>query len=82
LKHFAVVTDGEKISKYDNPKHIAKHEKNLKRKQQKLARKQKGVLPETNIVKLSPKCTNEFATQGKIFCINLAISWSAIAKLS
>jgi putative transposase len=39
LKHFAVVTDGEKVSKYDNPKHIAKHEKNLKRKQQKLARK-------------------------------------------
>lgn len=42
LKDFAIVTDGEKVSKYDNPKHIAKHEKNLKRKQQKLARKQKG----------------------------------------
>ena len=42
LKHFAVVTDGEKVSKYDNPKHIAKHDKNLKRKQQKLARKVKG----------------------------------------
>ncbi|MEH2304176.1 RNA-guided endonuclease TnpB family protein [Nostoc sp.] len=42
MKHFAVVTDGEKISKYDNPKHLAKHEKNLKRKQKKLARKQKG----------------------------------------
>ncbi len=42
LKHFAVVTDGEKVSKYDNPKHLAKHEKNLKRKQQKLARLQKG----------------------------------------
>jgi putative transposase len=42
LKHFAVVTDGEKVSKYDNPKHLAKHQKNLKRKQQKLARKQKG----------------------------------------
>jgi putative transposase len=42
LKHFAVVTDGEKVSIYDNPKHLAKHEKNLKRKQQKLARKQKG----------------------------------------
>ncbi|MEH2170110.1 MAG: RNA-guided endonuclease TnpB family protein [Nostoc sp.] len=42
LKHFAVVTDGEKVSKYDNPNHLAKHEKNLKRKQQKLARKQKG----------------------------------------
>jgi putative transposase len=42
LKHFAVVTDGEKVSKYDNPKHQDTHEKNLKRKQQKLARKQKG----------------------------------------
>ena len=27
---------------YDNPKHLAKHEKNFKRKQQKLAKKQKG----------------------------------------
>jgi putative transposase len=42
LKHFAVVTDGAHVSKYDNPKHLAKHEKNLKRKQKKLARKQKG----------------------------------------
>ena len=37
-----MVTDGEKVSKYDNPKHLAKHEKNLKRKQKKLARQQKG----------------------------------------
>jgi putative transposase len=42
LKHFAVTSDGNKVSKYDNPKHLAKQEKNLKRKQQKLARKQKG----------------------------------------
>lgn len=42
LKHFAVVTDGEKVSKYENPKHLTKHEKNLKRKQKKLARKIKG----------------------------------------
>ncbi|MBD1807868.1 IS200/IS605 family element transposase accessory protein TnpB [Microcoleus sp. FACHB-SPT15] len=42
LKHFAVTSDGSKVSKYDNPRHLAKHEKNLKRKQQKLARKQKG----------------------------------------
>jgi putative transposase len=42
LKHFAVVTDGEKVSIYDNPKYFAKHEFNLKRKQKKLARKQKG----------------------------------------
>jgi putative transposase len=42
IKHFAVVTDGIKTSKYDHPRHLAKHEKNLKRKQKKLARKQKG----------------------------------------
>lgn len=43
LTHFAITSDGTgKISKYDNPKHLGKHEKNLKRKQQKLAKKQKG----------------------------------------
>jgi len=42
LKDFAVVNDGIKTSKYPNPKHLAKHERNLKRKQQKLARKEKG----------------------------------------
>ena len=39
LTHFAITSDG---SKYDNPKHFAKHQRNLKRKQQKLSRKQKG----------------------------------------
>ncbi len=42
LTHFAIASDGTKVSKYSNPKHLAKHEKNLKRKQQKLAKKQKG----------------------------------------
>ncbi len=42
LKHFAITSDGNKVSKYENPKHLAKHEKNLKRKQRKLSRKQKG----------------------------------------
>lgn len=42
LTHFAITSDGCKVSKYDHPKHLAKHEKNLKRKQQKLAKKQKG----------------------------------------
>ncbi|MEG4629259.1 transposase [Microcoleus sp. AR_TQ3_B6] len=36
VKHFAIVTECEKKSKYDNAKHFAKHEKNLKRQQQKL----------------------------------------------
>lgn len=42
LAHFAITSDGNKVSKYSNPKHLTKHEKNLKRKQQKLAKKQKG----------------------------------------
>lgn len=39
LTHFAITSDG---SKYDNPRHIKKHEHSLKRKQKKLSRKQKG----------------------------------------
>lgn len=42
LKDFAIVNDGVKTSKYANPKHLAKHERNLKRKQKKLARKELG----------------------------------------
>ncbi|MFO8039440.1 MAG: transposase [Sodalinema sp.] len=39
LTHFAIASDG---SKFGNPRWLAKHEKNLKRKQQQLSRKQKG----------------------------------------
>ncbi|MFM6899645.1 MAG: RNA-guided endonuclease TnpB family protein, partial [Microcystis panniformis] len=39
LNHFAITSNG---SKYDNPKHFAKHQRNLKRKQQKLSRKKEG----------------------------------------
>ncbi len=42
IKDFAITNDGQKTSKYANPRHHLKHHKNLKRKQQKLARKQKG----------------------------------------
>ncbi len=42
LKDFAIVHNGEQITKYSNPKHLNRHEKNLARKQQKLARKVKG----------------------------------------
>ncbi|MDJ0718782.1 MAG: RNA-guided endonuclease TnpB family protein [Prochloraceae cyanobacterium] len=38
IKDFAITNNGEKSSKYNNPKHLAKHEKNLARKQKKLAR--------------------------------------------
>ena len=39
LTHFAITSEG---SKFDNPRWINKHEKNLKIKQQQLSRKQKG----------------------------------------
>jgi putative transposase len=29
IAHFAVTSDGNKVSKYNNPRHLAKHEKNL-----------------------------------------------------
>lgn len=42
VKDFAIVHDGETVTKYANTKHLKRHEKNLARKQQKLARKTKG----------------------------------------
>ena len=42
LKDFAIVHDGESVSKYSNPKHLKRHENNLARKQLHLARKTQG----------------------------------------
>jgi len=42
LKDFAIIHDGEQVTKYSNPKHLKRHEKNLARKQKKFARKVKG----------------------------------------
>ncbi|MEQ9354849.1 RNA-guided endonuclease InsQ/TnpB family protein [Coleofasciculus sp. F4-SAH-05] len=42
LKDFAIVNDGVKTSKFANPNHLAKHERNLANKQRRLARKEKG----------------------------------------
>ncbi len=39
INHFAITSDG---SKFDNPRWINKHEKNLKAKQKRLSRRQKG----------------------------------------
>jgi putative transposase len=39
LTHFAITSDG---SKFDNPRFLIKHQRNLKRKQQKLSKKKKG----------------------------------------
>ena len=42
LKDFAIVHDGESVTKYSNPKHLKRHQKNLARKQKKLSRKTQG----------------------------------------
>nr|MDJ0536949.1 RNA-guided endonuclease TnpB family protein [Xenococcaceae cyanobacterium MO_207.B15] len=42
IKDFAITNDDNKTSKYPNPRHLKKHERNLARKQAKLARKKKG----------------------------------------
>ncbi|NEQ74048.1 MAG: IS200/IS605 family element transposase accessory protein TnpB [Okeania sp. SIO2C9] len=42
VKDFCITHDGEKTSKYENPRHLNKHQRNLARKQALLARKKKG----------------------------------------
>ncbi|MEI1373394.1 RNA-guided endonuclease TnpB family protein [Nostoc sp. UHCC 0926] len=42
LKDFAIVHDGEEVTKYFNPRHLKRHQRNLARKQKKFARKVKG----------------------------------------
>ena len=72
LKHFAVVTDGQKISKYDNPRYIAKHEKNLKRKQKKLSRKQKGSNSRNKYRKLVAKVYEQVSNSRQDFLHKLS----------
>lgn len=55
IKDFAITHDGNKTSKYDNPRHLSKHQKNLKRKQQKLAKKQLGSNTRNKAKKLAAK---------------------------
>ena len=55
IKDFAITHDGNKTSKYGLPRHLAKHQKNLKRKQQKLARKQLGSNRRNKAKKLAAK---------------------------
>ncbi len=42
MKDFAITHNGEKATKYANPKHLYRHQKNLAQKQKKLSRKTKG----------------------------------------
>ncbi|MEG3926310.1 transposase [Microcoleus sp. D3_18a_C4] len=61
LKYCAIVPDDEKKSKYDfNAKHFAKHEKNLKRQQQKLTDQQKKSASEYKYRKAVTKVGERF----------------------
>jgi putative transposase len=55
LKDFAIVHDGEQVTKYSNPKHLKRHAKNLARKQKKFARKTKGSKSRNKYKKLVAK---------------------------
>ncbi len=52
LTHFCITSDG---SKFDNPRHTLNHARNLKKKQQSLARKQKGSFARIKAKKLVAK---------------------------
>lgn len=69
LNHFAITSDGLKIH---NPKHLAKHECNLKRKQQKLARKKKGSNTRKKAKKLVAKVHQRVANTRKDFLDKLS----------
>ncbi|NEO38211.1 MAG: IS200/IS605 family element transposase accessory protein TnpB [Moorea sp. SIOASIH] len=55
IKDFAITYDGEKTSKFGNPKHLAKYEKKLAKKQRIAARKKKGSSGRRNARKIVAK---------------------------
>lgn len=69
VNHFAVTSDGLKFA---NPKHKAKHERNLQRKQQKLARKKKGSRSAFKAKRLVAKVHQRVANTRKDFVHKLS----------
>lgn len=69
LTHIAVTSDG---SKFENPKHLARSAKNLKRKQQKLSRKVKGSNTSGKARLLVAKAHNHIACARKDFLHKLS----------
>ena len=55
IKDLIIAHNGKKTSKYANPKHFKKHEKNKKRKQKKLTRKELGTRSRQKAKKLVAK---------------------------
>ena len=69
LTHFAITSDG---SKFDNPRHIARQERNLKRKQRQLSRKQKGSNRSTKARKLVARVHQKIANSRNDFLHKLS----------
>ncbi|NEO78300.1 MULTISPECIES: RNA-guided endonuclease InsQ/TnpB family protein [Moorena] len=55
IKDFAITYDGEKTSKFSNPKHLAKYEQKLANKQRIVARKKKGSNGRIKAIKIVAK---------------------------
>ncbi len=72
LKYFAIVPDDKKVSKYDNAKHFAKHEKNLKGKQQKFTGQQKRSNSEYKYRKAVAKVGERFRNSWQYFLHKLS----------
>jgi putative transposase len=69
LTHFCITSDG---SKYDNPRHFKKHEKNLKRKQKKLSRKHSGSNSRNKARKLVARAQEKSANSRQDFLHKLS----------
>ncbi|WP_341460516.1 RNA-guided endonuclease TnpB family protein, partial [Fischerella thermalis] len=72
IKDFAIVHDGEQVVKYSNPKHLKRHERNLKRKQKKLARKVQGSKSTNKFRKLVAKVHEKVSNSRQDFLHKLS----------
>ncbi|EGK89352.1 transposase [Microcoleus vaginatus PCC 9802] len=75
VKHFAIVTEGEKKSKYDKAKHFGQHEKNLKRQPQKLRRQQTINNSWYKYRKVVAKLYEQFRNSRQYFLHKLSYKW-------
>ena len=72
LKDFAIVHDGENVTKYANPKHFKRHQKNLARKQKKLSRKTKESKSRAESKKIVAKVHERIANSRQDFLHKLS----------
>jgi putative transposase len=72
LKDFAIVHDGESVTKYSTPKHLKRHQKNLARKQKKLSRKTPGSKSREESKKIVAKVHERIANSRQDFLHKLS----------